>query len=559
MIFIKRQWVFSDEENVTELTEELGEKLACGELLAGVLQARGIKSVREAEDFLRSADEEHDPYLLPDIALFLNRIKRARLSRETVCVYGDYDADGVTATAITVYALEKFGIERVIKYLPDRTTDGYGMNREAVKKIADLGATLIVTVDCGISCVDEIKYAKGLGIDTVVTDHHTCPEVLPECVAVINPKREDASYPFSQLAGAGVAYKLASVLLEGETEKIASLAAVGTVADVVSLTGENRAIVKKGLKEINEKPLPGIAALFARAGKSGEIFAEDISFILAPRINSAGRMDRADAAYELLTADDAERADEKAERLCDFNDLRKKEEAKIYKEAVELIKEGSLADDEVIVVGKEGWHAGVTGIVAARITEAAHKPCMVIAYEGERGKGSARSIEGINLYDALAAAKESLVSFGGHALAAGAVIDKAKEASFRKSINEWVRGNVTEEARIRRIKIDLRPPVKAVTKRNIEMLSLLEPTGADNAKPVFAFTDAKITDMRMLSEGKHLKLIAEKDSYSIEGIKFNIGSMAKKLYTGKRVHLAGTLEMNSYTGRPQLLIKDILY
>lgn len=559
MIVIRKQWVFSDEENVTELTEEISERLACGELLAGVLQARGIKTVREAEEFLRSSDEEHDPYLLPDIALFLNRIKRARLSGETVCVYGDYDADGVTATAIMVYALEKFGIERVIKYLPDRMTDGYGMNQDAVRKIAEMGAALIVTVDCGISCADEIKYAKSLGIDTVVTDHHTCPEVLPECVAVINPKREGTNYPFGELAGAGVAYKLASVILEGKTEKIASLAAIGTVADVVSLAGENRTIVKKGLKEINENPLPGIAALFARAGKSGEIFAEDISFILAPRINSSGRMDKPDAAYELLTADNAEMADEKAERLCDLNDLRKKEEAKIYKEAVELIKEDSLAEDEVIVVGKEGWHSGVTGIVAARITEAAHKPCMVIAYEGEKGKGSARSVEGINLYDALAAARESLVSFGGHALAAGAVIEKANEAAFRKSINEWAARNVTEEARIRRIKIDLRPPVSAITKRNIEMLSLLEPTGADNAKPVFAIADAKITDMRMLSEGKHLKLTAEKDSYFIEAVKFNVGSMAKKLYTGKRVHLAGTLEMNSYTGRPQLLIKDILY
>lgn len=555
----KRQWIFQDEKNDQLITDKIDEETGGGRLLSGVLQARGIKSGAEAKAFLSPDDEEYDPYLLPDIALFLNRVKRARGADEKICVYGDYDADGITATAIMMNALLKFGIKNITKYLPDRENDGYGLNKAAIDFLYSENVSLIITVDCGISSVEEVIYAKSLGIDVLVTDHHNCPEVLPDAVAVINPKKASSSYPYRDLAGAGVAYKIAEALIPGETEFFLPFAAIGTVADVVALKGENRTIVKKGLEALNAAPGLGIAALYAAAGKSGDITGVDIAFIIAPRINSSGRMDRADIAYDLLTTDDKEKAEVLASKLCELNDARRSEEQRIYKEAVEKIKEESLADDEVIVVGGEGWNAGVIGIVAARITEAAYKPCAVITYDGEIGKASARSIEGFNLFDALESAKDSLSKFGGHALAAGFSLEKEKEGALRRALNRYAAENLKESDKIRYVKIDLRLSPEDITVQNIEKLTLLEPTGAENPKPVFALIDCKITDMRTMSEGKHLKLFVEKDGYTLEAVRFNIGQAAKKLYTGKRVHLAGSLEVNSFNGRPQMILSDILY
>ncbi len=552
-----RKWIFRDEKNDPLITGKLSRELDCGNILSSVLQARGIKTTDEAKAFLYSSDEEHDPYLLPDLELALNRIKIARTKGEKVCVYGDYDADGVTATVIMMSTFEKMGM-KVFRYLPDRKEDGYSLNKKAIDIIHKNGATLIVTVDCGISCREEISYAGLLGIDVIVTDHHNCPETLPECVAVINPKRADSRYPFGHLSGAGVAYKLATVLIGDEAKPLLEFAAIGTVADVVSLTGENRSIVRGGLEIINNSPSPGVASLLVSASKSRDVSSETVAFILAPRINSAGRMKNANIAYDLLAEKDLTRANELAEKLNSLNRERQTEEQKIFAEAVEIIKKDSLSDDDVIVVGNDNWSIGVIGIVASKITEAANKPSMVISYDGDTGKCSGRSIAGFDLYDALKDSKGTLVSFGGHSLAAGAVIEKEKEEAFRKAINSYAKKNLTDEDRIRKIYIDTKIEPSDITVRNIEKLSLLEPTGADNAKPVVAFINAKIREMRLLSEGKHLKLTVEKDGFYLDAIKFNVGSADKKLYTGKSVHLAGSIGINDYNGRPQLIIKDIL-
>ena len=303
-----------------------------------------------------------------------------------------------------------------------------------------------------------------MGIDVIVTDHHNCPETIPECVAVINPKRADSRYPFGHLSGAGVAYKLATVLIGDEAKPLLEFAAIGTVADVVSLTGENRSIVRGGLEIINNSPSPGVAALLVSASKSRDVSSETVAFILAPRINSAGRMKNANIAYDLLAEKDLTRANELAEKLNSLNRERQTEEQKIFAEAVEIIKKDSLSDDDVIVVGNDNWSVGVIGIVASKITEAANKPSMVISYDGETGKCSGRSIAGFDLYDALKDSKGTLVSFGGHSLAAGAVIEKEKEEAFRKAINSYAKKNLTDEDRIRKIYIDTKIELSSMRK-----------------------------------------------------------------------------------------------
>lgn len=554
-----RKWIFKDEENNTAVTDLLSLRLSCGVLLASVLQSRGIKDAEQAKRFLYNEEAENAPFLLPDMALAVNRLKKAREMNEKTAVFGDYDADGVTATVIMMGALAEFGISAV-KYLPDRFSDGYGMNLTAVDKLYADGVRLIVTVDCGIACAKEIAYAKSLGIDVIVTDHHNCPEVLPDCSAVINPKRSDSVYPFCHLAGAGVAYKLALALIGDKAQRFLPFAAVGTVADVVSLTGENRAIVKKGLAQINEGAQPCFDALMLAASKKGPVTSENLAFIMGPRINCAGRMENPERAYELLTADDMQTACEKAKYLNELNAKRQAAEKRIFEEAVGKIKENGLLSDDVIVVGGQNWAAGVIGIVAARLTEALYKPCIVISYDDDgNGKGSARSIDGFNLYDALLYSEKYLEKFGGHALAAGLSVKKEHEDMLRQAVNAYAKQTLTDECRIRKIVVDARVSIGDINIKSIEKLSLLEPTGTDNSAPVFALVDVKITDKKLLSDGKHLKLTVERDNLSIDAIKFNVGSVAKKIYTGMHIHLAGSLTVNDYNGRPQMIINDILY
>lgn len=554
-----RKWIFKDEDNNPTVTDLLSSKLSCGVLLASVLQSRGIRDIEQAKRFLYNDEVENDPFLLPDMALAVNRLKKAREMNEKTAVFGDYDADGVTATVIMMGALAEFGISAV-KYLPDRFSDGYGMNLSAVDKLHADGVRLIVTVDCGIVCAKEIAYAKSLGIDVIVTDHHNCPEVLPDCSAAVNPKRSDSDYPFFHLAGAGVAYKLALALIGDKAQRFLPFAAVGTVADVVSLTGENRSIVKKGLAQINEGAQPCFDALMLAASKKGPVTSENIAFIMGPRINCAGRMENPERAYELLTAEDMQTACEKAKYLNELNAKRQAAEKRIFEEAVEKIKENGLLSDDVIVVGGQNWDAGVIGIVSARLTEASYKPSVVISYDDEgNGKGSARSVEGFNLYNALSHSGKCLEKFGGHALAAGLSIKKEHEDAFRQAINAYASQTLTDECRIRKIGVDARVSIGDINIKSIEELSLLEPTGTDNSAPVFALVDVKITDKKLLSDGKHLKLTVERDSFSIDAIKFNVGTVAKKIYTGMHIHLAGSLTVNDYTGRPQMIINDILY
>ncbi len=555
----KVKWIIKGQDLPPGLISEFMNNYGCGYLLASVLCTRGIKSAKEAEDFLSKNGFWHDPMELPDMALAVNRIKKARNNNETVAVFGDYDADGITATAIMKDCLEAYGIN-VISYIPDRMDEGYGMNNEAIDKLHALGVKLIVTVDCGISCADEIEYAYKLGIDTVVTDHHNCPENLPRCSAIVNPKRKDSLYPCSYLAGAGVAYKVASALIGIESaDKYLELAAIGTIADVVELTGENRKIASDGIAKMNESPSPGIEAILAAASKN-EVDSGAVAFIIAPRINCAGRMENPDIAYRLVTCNDFEKASEYAAKLNELNRKRQKNEQEIYDEAIEIIKKKGLQNDRVIVVGKEGWNPGVIGIAASKITERAYRPCILIAYGDDGlGRASGRSIEGFNLYDAIKASEKHLVKFGGHAQAAGLSIAKDCEEAFREAINSFAKENFTTDTEIKKVYIDalIEPEMLAV--KNIKELSDIEPCGAGNEKPVFAMSNMKIHDMRELSEGKHLKLTLKKHECFVDAIAFGYGALAKKLYKGMEIHVAGNVDINDYTGNPQLVVKEILY
>lgn len=555
----RRTWIIKNEKVSAKTHEALMEDLPCGYLLSAALSARGLTDPAAAKRFLAMEDAFHDPFLLPDMDKALNRIKLAKTRGEKVAVYGDYDADGVTATVIMKRCLRSFGLE-ACHYLPDRFSEGYGMNKEAIDRLASEGVTLIITVDCGVSSTEEVAYARGKGIDTIVTDHHNCPQELPDALAVINPKRIGSVYPFSQLAGAGVAYKVAAALLgESEARPYLALAAIGTVADVVELLGENRMIVTKGLEILNTSPSPGISALLMAASKKGVTEASTISFLIAPRLNCAGRMAHAQKALELLEAD-AKEAPVLAQELTTLNRKRQELEQDIYEEALAIIREEALYEDTVIVACGRGWNPGVIGIAASKITEAAYRPCILIALDDHGlGRGSGRSIEGFDLYEAIKSGKDALVKFGGHALAAGISIEKDKIDDFRKAVNQYAKEHMTKDMCVKKVFVDAVIEPQAITVHNIEELSRLEPCGMGNEKPLFAVTGVKISDIRELSEGKHLKLSLLKGGITLDAIAFGFGKAAKKLYKGMEIHAAGYLEINDYTGSAQMVVKDILY
>ncbi len=554
----KVKWIIKSQELPDGKISEFMDKYCCGYLLASVLCTRGIDTVKDAENFINRDFLWNDPYLLPDMALAVNRIKKAKQNREKVAVFGDYDADGITATAIMKDCLERFGID-VCTYIPERTAEGYGMNIEAIDKLHAEGVKLIVTVDCGIACYEEIKYAYKLGIDTVVTDHHNCPDIIPDCSAVVNPKRKDSMYPFANLAGAGVAYKTACALLGiEEAEKYLELASIGTIADVVELIGENRKIASEGIKLINSEPSFGIEALLSSASKS-ETDSTTVAFVIAPRINCAGRMESPKLAFDLITAEDFDKASDLAQKLNELNRKRQKNEQEIYDEAIEIIKQKGLQNDNVIVVGKEGWNPGVIGIAAAKITERAVRPCILIAYDEDGiGRASGRSIEGFNLYDALKDSEGHLIKFGGHSQAAGLSIDKKEEEAFREAINAYSKKNMPVDANVKKIHIDALVEPEMLTVKSVDELSVIEPCGAGNEKPVFAMSNMKVYDMKELSEGKHLKFTLKKRECFVDAIAFGYGALAKKFYKGMEIHVAGNVDINDYTGKPQLVIKDIL-
>ncbi len=595
----KKRWVLrepafpdADRAEREKITGRIAAQFNIPTCLAELMFDRGCGSVEAAAAFIHNNYiSGRDPFLLTDMDRAVARIKRAiGDSREKVAIFGDYDVDGVTSVSALYLYLVSRGVHAGY-YIPMRA-DGYGMSRESVDRLAERGVTLIITVDTGTTSIEEIEYAASLGIDTVVTDHHECRPELPPAVAIVNPHRPGDTYPFRELAGVGVTYKLISALemdradAEGrdrfEAEravllKYADLVAIGTVADVMPVVDENRMLVSFGLKKIQSSPRKGIAALIEASSRkkeqSRDITASFIGFTIAPRLNAAGRMDNASLAVELLLSESDDEASEIAAQLCEINLSRQMEENRIASEAIARIQEDeSFFDDSVIVLDDDKWRQGVIGIVASRLTEKYAKPTILVTFEGMRtpglpspldvGKGSGRSVKGMNLVSALSYCDGLLLRYGGHELAAGLSVTRGNLPEFRRRLNEYARSQfgdldftVTYEADMEisasQITLDLAENIK----------KLMEPCGTGNPPPVFILRDARVVSLRPISDGKHTKILVEKDGLRFQAIFFGMSPASLNYDQDDSVDLLFTLSVNRYMGETsaQLILQDMSF
>lgn len=535
-------------------------------LTAAVLCARGIDEEEKIKDFL-SMDlaKLHDPFLLRDMDQAVAEILRTVAQHEKITVFGDYDVDGVTSTCIMVRYLRSIGADCNF-YIPDRTNEGYGLNQKALSYLHQSGTKLIITVDSGITAKEEIAYAAELGMRVVITDHHECKEELPDCAAVVNPRREDCPYPFKELAGVGVAFKLICALAGADRQRemlacYGDLVAVGTIADVMKLCGENRVIVARGLHIMDKTKNAGLHMLIKESGLSGKkITSCMVSFILAPRINAAGRLGCATKAAEMFLTEDPVEAGKIAALLCQQNKDRQMKENQILCQAIEkLRKEYNPLEDKMIVLWGEDWHSGVIGIVSSRIMDRYGCPTILISVEDNIGKGSGRSVEGFNLFNALEACSEHLIKYGGHALAAGLTIDKQKLEPFRQAIYTYAEENLDPQMLIPTIHVDCRIEPQMITENNIEGLSLLEPYGMGNPQPIFAMEDMIVEEITPISSDQHLKMLVSKDGYSFTAMLFGTNSINCGFAIGNHIDIVANLEINEFRGRRtiQLLVKDV--
>ena len=525
-------------------------------LCAAVLCARGVDTAPAASAFLaHGPDLLHDPFLLQDMEKAVERISRAIREQETVAVYGDYDVDGITATCLLTQFLRTLG-GQVVSYIPDRTEEGYGLNNHAIDALARQGVTLIVTVDCGITAAQEVEYARALGVDVVITDHHQCKEVLPQAVAVVDPRRPDCSYPFPDLAGVGVALKLALALTAPAQRPqvlldYGELAAIGTVADVMLLQGENRALVHLGLERLADCSRPGLQALLREAGcPRGQVpTTVTIGYGLAPRINAAGRMEQAGTALELLLTQDPQRGQELAQELCQLNRLRQAIELEIFQHCDQLLTHTPALSAPVIVLAGEGWHQGVIGIVASRLAEKYACPAFMISLDGDKGKGSCRSFGGFNLFGALERCAPLLDSYGGHELAAGFSIRRNNIPAFRAALCQLVEEFAGHQPMESSLDVDCEiPHCSLLSTQDVESLSLLEPFGSGNPKPVFLLRSVCVLSHTDVGGGRHLKLKLRRDGVAMDAIFFSANTAACGIENGQRLDIAFTLQINQFRG-----------
>jgi single-stranded-DNA-specific exonuclease len=555
-----KKWIYKNYDDT--LVERLCSEYGLSHLTASVLQNRtdvvGGFTIKPT-----FKEKFYDPLLLKDMDKAVERILDALDKNEKITIYGDYDADGVTSTSVLYLYLKERGA-CVSYYIPDRIDEGYGMNLAALDKIKAGGTELIITVDTGIAAADEIEYAKRLGIDVVVTDHHECKSSIPDCVAVIDPKRPDCPYPYKELAGVGVVFKLVTALEGGLSEELAKaclpLVSFGTVADVVPLTDENRRLVSLGLKYMSLCENKSIKALMKASGLAEKtITAGKIGFVVAPRINAAGRLGNANKSLELFLCDDYEKALQIANELTEENKRRQSIESEIFKEAVEIIEKNNLHENKVMVVASKGWHQGVVGIVSSKITEKYYKPSILISIDGEEGKGSGRSISSFNLFEALSHCEDLLSNFGGHELAAGLSISAGNIAEFADKINNYANNILSPEDFIPSLVIDANLKNSDLTIDSVGSLKKLEPYGMGNPIPVFSYNKARIKSLVTMSEGKHIKLSLLRDGCELEAVGFNMGKLAQTLKIGDIVDVAGTLDINEFRGEQkiQMFIKDL--
>ena len=550
-----------DEDKV----EEISKKYNLNTLLATILANRNITQEADIRLFLNpTRNDFHDPYLITDMEKAVNRIVQAIEKQERVTIYGDYDVDGITSITVLKSFLKDRGLE-VSQYIPNRLHEGYGLNNQAIEKIHKNGCDLMITVDCGISAIDEINYATELGIETIVTDHHEPGNNLPKALAVIDNKRKDSTYHFRELAGVGVVFKVIQAigiklgLKEEEYLKYLDIVCIGTISDIVPLVDENRVIAKLGLMLIKQTRNIGLRSIIRSSGYT-KIDSNSISFGIAPRINACGRMGKAEDALELFLSKNVQEVSELTNKLNEYNRLRQDTEKKIFESALEQIEKENLAQNATITVGGHNWHHGVIGIVSSKITEMYFKPSILLSFEEDGiGTGSGRSIPGFDLHEALSKCTDTIEKFGGHSMAIGITIRKENFETFREEFEEIAKKSKIDEI-VPIINIDAKIDFSQINKEMVESLKELEPFGEGNKMPVFVFKNLKIDSIRALSGGKHLKLTLKEGNTVVNAIGFNMGQLVEEYRIGDKIDVVGVLEINTFNGVDTLQInmKDVM-
>ena len=534
--------------------------------LAMLMNIRGLDDAAHLREFLGEGEPLSDPFLLKDMDKAAARITRAVDNMEKIAVYGDYDADGVTSTAMLYSYLETRGAD-VIFYIPQREGEGYGMNIGAVEHLKEQGVSLIVTVDNGISSVQEVARANELGIDVVVTDHHRPQEILPDAVAVVDAYRPDDTSPYKHFSGVGVAFKLLMALEDGAgdvedlLEAYSDLAAIGTIGDIVPLTGENRTLIRAGLERLSQSDRPGVQALLENAGIAGKaLTSTNVAFTLVPRINATGRMGAPERAVRLLISGYEEEAEVLSEEICADNEERRRVEAEIAEAAFADIEAKGYMKDRVVVVDGENWHHGVIGIVASRVTERCGKPCMIISRGETEAKGSGRSIEGFSLFEAICACGDLLIKFGGHPMAAGITLKPENIEAFRKRINQYAAEHFPQMP-TQTVTLDCKLNPAALSVSMAQSLTQLEPFGNGNPQPVFGLFNMELSNVTPVGGGGHLRLTLEKNGAVITAMRFNTKPEELPYHIGDKIDLAVQLEAREFRGQPSLtvIVRDMKF
>lgn len=586
-MFTSKKWTFKEYDK--EAADAIAEALSLSHVTAVLLTERGCTDKKSALSFINKENTAiHDPFLLPDMEKAVTRLVKAVENNEKTAVYGDYDVDGITGTSLLVMFLRKLGLD-VIYHIPDRLTEGYGVNSDSIKALAKEGVKLIITVDTGITAADEVSLANSLGVDVIITDHHECRPEIPDAAAAVDPKRPGCAYPFKDLAGVGVAFKLICAyecfMATGATEyspddseiifdtvrecykEYGDITALGTIADVMPVTGENRLIIAYGLNRMKKTKNKGLTALLKASelineNGAGKITSSSVSFILAPRINAAGRLGNACRAVEMFLTDSEEEADEAARWLCEKNKERQKTELDIIADAENQISSGAVSyDDRIIVLSSDEWHHGVIGIVSSRITEKYNLPSILISFKdgGDTGKGSGRSIEGFDLLAAITAGADHLIKYGGHKNAAGLSLERSELEAFKAEIGRYAKEHIKDEDLTPVISVDAELTADDISIDTVSDISKLEPFGEGNPVPLFVMRDLLITDIIPLKEGKHTKINFVKDGRVLTGMYFGMNRDEFPFVEKDKADILFSLSENEFRGAvtAQIQIRDM--
>ena len=576
-MFDRNRWLVAEHDEM--MTQQLANALKTSPLCAKLLINRGYEKPEAAKAFVAKSDSFlYDPYLLKDIKSAVSRIRSAIENQEKITIYGDYDVDGVTSASILYMYLREHGAD-VDYYIPTRESEGYGLNTGAFRMIKDKGTSLVITVDTGITAIDEISYANEIGLDIVVTDHHQCRPELPKCCAVVNPRRHDCGYPFKELSGVGVVFKVICALeldfvncgeyniftIKDMCKRYIDLVTIGTIADVMPLYDENRIMVYMGLGMLSSTRNIGVRALFRAVGidPAKKITSSVIGYTIAPRINAAGRIGDAARAVQLFLASSPQVADIIADELCAINRERQQTENLIFTEALAQIeREHDLENESVLVLASNHWHQGVIGIVASKITEQFGKPSILISFdseEGNIGKGSARSIKGLNMVEALAHCDSLLTKYGGHELAAGLSVERDHLKDFCAALNQYAKEKLASPDCVSKTMVEAEITESEISMETIHEIAKLEPYGAKNPEPIFVLRDATIMELVPLSQGKHSRLILRKNDLDVSAICFGYNLMNEGFVLHDRVDVLCSLNINEFRGSKtlQLIIRDV--